>query len=157
MPGSSVHGILQARILEWVAMPSSRGSFRPRNRTRVSGISCTGRRILYYHAAWEAPTDACPQSSRSHPLSRRLPLLLGLAGEEARGSWCQVPICRVFELLFIRQRSHDVCTGCTSLQGKDAHEPQATEAHVGMSCIKCHSPSRSPPPSDLLGFELWAT
>ena len=26
-PGSSVHGILQARILEWVAMPSSRGSF----------------------------------------------------------------------------------------------------------------------------------
>ena len=29
-PGSSVHGILQARILEWVAMPSSRGSSRPR-------------------------------------------------------------------------------------------------------------------------------
>ena len=28
-PGSSVHGVLQARILEWVAMPSSRGSFRP--------------------------------------------------------------------------------------------------------------------------------
>ena len=27
LPGSSVHGILQARILEWVAMPSSRGSF----------------------------------------------------------------------------------------------------------------------------------
>ena len=32
-PGSSVHGILQARILEWVAMPSSRGSSRPRDRT----------------------------------------------------------------------------------------------------------------------------
>ena len=30
-PGSSVHGILQARILEWVAMPSSRGSSRPGN------------------------------------------------------------------------------------------------------------------------------
>ena len=29
-PGSSVHGILQARILEWAAMPSSRGSSRPR-------------------------------------------------------------------------------------------------------------------------------
>ena len=28
-PGSSVHGILQARILQWVAMPSSRGSSRP--------------------------------------------------------------------------------------------------------------------------------
>ena len=35
-PGSSVHGILQARILEWVAMPSSGGSSRPRNRTSVS-------------------------------------------------------------------------------------------------------------------------
>ena len=33
LPGSSVHGILQARILEWVAMPTCRGSSRPRNRT----------------------------------------------------------------------------------------------------------------------------
>ena len=32
-PGSSVHGILQARILEWVAIPYSRGSSRPRDRT----------------------------------------------------------------------------------------------------------------------------
>ena len=39
-PGSSVHGILQARILEWVAMPSSRGSSRPRNQTHVSCVSC---------------------------------------------------------------------------------------------------------------------
>ena len=43
-PGSSVHGILQARTLERVAMPSSRGSSRPRDQTLVS---CTGRRILY--------------------------------------------------------------------------------------------------------------
>ena len=35
-PGSSVHGVLQARILEWVAMPFSRGSSRPRERTPVS-------------------------------------------------------------------------------------------------------------------------
>ena len=34
-PGSSVHGILQARILEWVAMPSSRGSYQPRDQTLV--------------------------------------------------------------------------------------------------------------------------
>ena len=38
-PGSSVHGILQARILEWVAIPFSRGSFRPRDRTWVSFIA----------------------------------------------------------------------------------------------------------------------
>ena len=36
---SSVHGILQARILEWVAMPSSRGSSQPRDRTRISYVS----------------------------------------------------------------------------------------------------------------------
>ena len=36
LPGSSVHGILQARILEWVAMPSSRGSSWPRDKTCVS-------------------------------------------------------------------------------------------------------------------------
>ena len=38
-PGSSVHGILQARVLEWVAMPSSRGSSPPRDRTSVSYIA----------------------------------------------------------------------------------------------------------------------
>ena len=35
-PGSSVRGILQARILAWVAMPSSRGSSQPRDQTQVS-------------------------------------------------------------------------------------------------------------------------
>ena len=37
-PGSSVHGILQSRILEWVAMPSSRGSSRPRDWTCISSV-----------------------------------------------------------------------------------------------------------------------
>ena len=38
-PGSSVHGDLQARILEWVAMSSSRGSSQPRDQTQVSRIA----------------------------------------------------------------------------------------------------------------------
>ena len=38
-PGSSVHGTLQARILEWVAMPSSRGSSQPRDQTQVFHIA----------------------------------------------------------------------------------------------------------------------
>ena len=38
LPGSSVHGILQARVLEWVAISFSRGSSRPRDRTWVSHI-----------------------------------------------------------------------------------------------------------------------
>ena len=46
-PGSSVHGILQARILEWVAMPFSRGSSPPRDQAHVSYVSCSGRWALY--------------------------------------------------------------------------------------------------------------
>ena len=38
-PGSYVHGILQARILEWVAMPISGGSFQPGDQTQVSPIA----------------------------------------------------------------------------------------------------------------------
>ena len=53
-PGSSVHGISQARILERVAISSSRGSFWLRGWTCVSGISCFGRQILYHWATWEA-------------------------------------------------------------------------------------------------------
>ena len=46
--GSSVSGILQARILEWVAIPSSRGSSWPRDWTQVSCVSCLGRQVLYH-------------------------------------------------------------------------------------------------------------
>ena len=37
--GSSIHGILQTRILEWVAIPFSRGSSQPRDQTQVSCIA----------------------------------------------------------------------------------------------------------------------
>ena len=53
--GLSVHGILQARILEWVAMSSSRGSSLSRDWTLISYVSCTGRWVLYHWATWEAP------------------------------------------------------------------------------------------------------
>ena len=46
-PGSSAQGILQAKILEWAAMPCSRGSSRPRDQGHVY-FSCSGRRILYH-------------------------------------------------------------------------------------------------------------
>ena len=44
-PGSSVHGISQARILEWFASSFSRGSSQPRDRTHAS---CIGKWILYH-------------------------------------------------------------------------------------------------------------
>ena len=48
LPGSSVHAILQIRILHWVAMPSFRGSSRPRDRTHVSYVSCIGRQAIFF-------------------------------------------------------------------------------------------------------------
>ena len=48
LPVSSDHGILQTRILEQVAISSSRGSSRSRDWTHVSYISCIGRQILYH-------------------------------------------------------------------------------------------------------------
>ena len=53
-PGPSVRGTSQARILEWAAISSSRVSSPPRDRTRVSCVSCIGRQILYHCATWEA-------------------------------------------------------------------------------------------------------
>ena len=57
-PGSSVCGIFQARILEWVAIPFSRGSSRPKNRTWFSCVA----QILYHlshhgspHPTWDGP------------------------------------------------------------------------------------------------------
>ena len=50
-PGPYVHGILQARIMEWVAIPFSRGSSQPRDWTQVS--SSAGRFFTIY-ATWEA-------------------------------------------------------------------------------------------------------
>ena len=56
-PGSSVHEISQARILEWVAISFSGGSFWPKDRTWASWISCIGRQILYHCITREAPQD----------------------------------------------------------------------------------------------------
>ena len=53
-PGSSVHWILQARILEGVTISSSRGSCWPRDGTYTSCVSCVGRQVLHHWAIWAA-------------------------------------------------------------------------------------------------------
>ena len=68
LPDSSVHGILQARIPERVAISSCRGSLQPRDPTCISCVSCIGRRILYHCATrkahkWEEMVLKVP----SHP------------------------------------------------------------------------------------------
>ena len=51
LPGSSLHGILQARVVEWVAISFSRGSSQLRDRTRISHIP---GRCFYLWVTWEA-------------------------------------------------------------------------------------------------------
>ena len=53
LPGSSVHGILQARILAWFAMPSPRAPSQPRDQTQVSWVSCIEGRFFTYWTTWE--------------------------------------------------------------------------------------------------------
>ena len=62
LPGSSVHGILQTRILKWVAMPSSsRGSSWSRDWTHVSYVTYIGRQVLYHQWQLEMPYNVICQ------------------------------------------------------------------------------------------------
>ena len=66
-PGSSLHGIFQARILEWMVIPSSRGSSPPRDWTHVSYFSCIGRRVHYhYHHQINPRAGLCFSNSSVH-------------------------------------------------------------------------------------------
>ena len=64
-PVSSVHGILQERTLEWVAISSSRASSPPRDQTHVSCVSCTDRQILYHSSPSEAQHHIHPRTQRT--------------------------------------------------------------------------------------------
>ena len=55
LPGNLVHGILQARILEWVAISFSREYFWPKDQTQVS---CIGRKVLYHLSHQGSPLEA---------------------------------------------------------------------------------------------------
>ena len=71
--GSSVHGILQARILEWTAMPSPRGSSLPRDWTRLSSVQFS--HSVVSDSLW--PHEA-RQASLSITNSRSLPKLMSI-------------------------------------------------------------------------------
>ena len=63
-PGSPVHGTLQARILQWVAMPSFRGSSQPRDRRASlrspASLTSSGRQVLHhYHHLRRKPLKMC--------------------------------------------------------------------------------------------------
>ena len=55
LPGTSVHGIFQARVLEWVAISIFRGSSQPRDWSHLCYASCLCRWVLYHRGHLEAP------------------------------------------------------------------------------------------------------
>ena len=55
LPGSSVYGILQARMLEWIGMPSSRGSSQTRAQSHISQVSYISRWVLYHQGHLGSP------------------------------------------------------------------------------------------------------
>ena len=80
--GFCVYQIVQARILEWVAMSFSRGSSWPRNRTRVSYVSCIGMWVFYCSVQFSSVqfNQSCPilcdpmdYSTPSFPVHHQLP------------------------------------------------------------------------------------
>ena len=97
-PGSSVHGISQARILEWVAISSSRGSSRPRDRTLVS---CIGRQVLYHSCHLESPFSSLliSESSESNSRSPMPPGLTALPGAPRRNLGAVLSTPSVLDLL----------------------------------------------------------
>ena len=70
-PGSSVHGVLQARILEWISISFSRGSSQPGDQTHVSHVSRICRWVPS-STTWEAPISVwlCPNPSLTDWLLR---------------------------------------------------------------------------------------
>ena len=88
LPGSSIHGILQARILERVAIFYSRASSGPRDWTHISCVSCIGRQVLYHCTPWEAShmrdflKSPWPESSKLWSLSKTRSLRSGHNQEE---------------------------------------------------------------------------
>ena len=74
LPGSSVHGFLQARLLEWVAIPFSRASSRPRDRTQVSCMA--GRFITIWATGKSWQSVWVPMSWRIWDSSKWARILL---------------------------------------------------------------------------------
>ena len=81
VPGSSIRGILQVRILEWVPIPFSKGSFQPKDRTHLSQIS--GRfstiwatREAHLNEKWKWSHSVVSDSSRPHGPTPWTPLCM---------------------------------------------------------------------------------
>ena len=88
LPGFSFHGIFRARIVEWIAMPRSRGSSQSRNPTHVSCLSCIAGGFFIHWATQTSPTHTTHTlKSAYHPPSPSL--RSGSRTAELEYHWCE--------------------------------------------------------------------
>ena len=90
-PGSSVHGIFQARMLEWVAVSFSREASWPRDQTCVSYISCIGigRQVLYQRVC-KVQTRFGRRQTLTVPKKAVKERIFHLKGDWFVNNWCWV-------------------------------------------------------------------
>ena len=106
-PASSIHGISKERILEWVAISSSRRSSWHRDRTHVSWISCISKQILTTSIIWEPySTLLCVKSDTDNAWTNRcwcIPITLFFYRYKW---WSSLGLWTVIFQLLITERKH---------------------------------------------------
>ena len=123
LPGSSVHGILQARILEWVVILFSKGSSQPRDRTQVS---CIAGRFITVLATREA---LWRWNQIILPLLKILPwILLCTENKIQHLGWPKHPEC-FFHLISLVYPDH-----CHKLNW-----PHCSSSHMSLPILEAHT------------------
>ena len=100
-PGFSVHGILQARILEWVAMPFSRGSSRPRDWTQVSRIADR------FFTVWA--TQEAPETKVIVKKKKKKKIKIKTSKQQPRSFWKVLWLIPKLILLTIGEKCNSLC------------------------------------------------
>ena len=117
-------GILQARILEWAAMPSSRGSSQPRDQSHIFNVSCIGRRVSFFLFFFFLPLWLSPNAEFQALGSLRVPhgppLSRALGLSEPSYSWAS---SLALHLCHPRPHSqpHHTCTAVTQAVFRHRH------------------------------------
>ena len=115
LPGSSVHGILQARILEWVAISYFRGSSWPRDQTQISYTA--GRFFTIWATSsvlFSSVAQSCP--TPCNPMNRRMP---GLPVHHQLPEFTQTHVHRVSDAI---QPSHPLSSPSPPAPNPSQHQ-----------------------------------
>ena len=158
LPGSSVHGVLQARILEWVAVSYSRASSQSRIWNCASCISCMGKQILYCMHHLGSPTKPLLASKLICPIAIPLLWLCLSRSYSQRQTIILRELFKPIETVFSSVQFSSITQSCPtlcnpmnhSMPGLPVHHqlPEFTQTHVHRvgDAIQPSHPLLSPSP-----------